>query len=189
MPGETVDLARFLIGTTLVHRTSTGVLAGRIVESEAYVVGDASSHAFRGPTDRNRAMFLECGHAYVYLIYGLSWCLNVSSEVAGVGAAVLIRAVEPLVGLEEMRRRRGSDRPERDLTRGPGRLCRAFGIDRRLDGVDLCAGGPLGLCAPVRRPGEIGASVRIGLTRETERVLRFYERANPYVSGPAALRR
>lgn len=127
-------------------------------------------------------MFLERGFAYVYLIYGSSYCLNVSSESPGTGAAVLLRAAEPLSGRDEIVRLRGGDRG-RDLLRGPGRLCAGLGIDRALDGVDLCRGeGPLWL-ARGAAPAEIGTSPRIGLTRAPEPSWRFYERANPLVSG------
>ena len=117
---------------------------GRIVETEAYAIGDPAGHAYRGITPRNRALFLERGHAYVYLAYGISFMLNVSSEAPGVGAGVLIRAIEPTDGIAIMERNRGTERV-RDLARGPGRLCAALEIDRRLDGIDLCQAGPLWL--------------------------------------------
>jgi DNA-3-methyladenine glycosylase len=187
LPNDTVELARFLIGKTLVHDAAKGWMSGRIVETEAYVVGDASGHAFRGETPRNRSLFLERGHAYVYFVYGCWFMLNVSSEPPGIGAGVLLRALEPLEGIALMRRRRGASRLS-ELARGPGRLARAMRIDRRLDGVDLCVRGPLWLGTAARPTGSIGQSVRIGLTREVERILRFYERGNPCVSGPKRLR-
>ena len=179
-------MARYLIGRILVHDSEEGRTRGRIVETEAYVVGDSSGHAFRGETRRNRSLFLERGHAYVYFIYGCWFSLNVSSEQAGTGAGVLLRAVEPLEGLALMAERRGTRRP-RDLARGPGRLATAFGIDGRLDGIDLCAGNPLWLGDAAGPRQEIAASVRIGITKEVNRVLRFYARGNPFVSGPAGL--
>jgi DNA-3-methyladenine glycosylase len=179
-------LARFLIGRILVHDSREGRTSGRIVETEAYVVGDASGHAYRGETRRNRSLFLDRGHAYVYFIYGCWFCLNVSGEYAGIGAGVLLRAAEPLEGSGLMARRRGIARP-RDLARGPGRLATAFGIDARLDGLDLCAGHALWLGEAERPSSRIAASVRIGLSKEADRVLRFYERGNPFVSGPASL--
>jgi len=112
--------------------------------------------------------------------------LNVSSEPAGIGAGVLLRALEPCDGIAVMADRRGGAQL-RDLARGPGRLATAFAIDRSLDGVDLCAAGALWLAAPLRATGPIGASVRIGLTVEADRVLRFYERGSLYVSGPKRL--
>ncbi len=186
LPAETVALARFLIGRILVHDSREGRTSGRIVETEAYVVGDASGHAFRGETRRNRSLFLDRGHAYVYFIYGCWFCLNVSSEYAGIGAGVLLRAVEPLEGSSLMARRRGTPR-NRDLARGPGRLATAFGIDDRLDGLDLCAGHALWLGEAERPRSRIASSVRIGLSKEVDRVLRFYERGNPFLSGPASL--
>lgn len=185
LPVDTTELARFLIGKALVRVSAEGIAAGRIVETEAYPVGDASSHAFRGPTARNAAMFLERGYAYVYQIHR-QHCLNVASEIEGVGAAVLVRALEPLLGLELMAERRGTARVL-DLARGPGRLCAAMGIDRRHDGLDLCAPGELWLASTERAPGEIGRSVRIGLTREVDRPLRFFEAASPFVSGSKRL--
>jgi len=186
LPRDTADLARFLIGKSLVHDVAEGRMSGRIVEAEAYVPGDAACHAFRGPTPRNRSLFLERGHAYVYFIYGSFFMLNVSGEVKGTGAGVLLRGLEPLEGTDLMRFRRDAVRLE-DLTRGPGRLAEAMWIERDLDGVDLCGPGSLWLGAEVRPAGEIGTSVRIGLTKEIDRPLRFYERGNRFVSGPRRL--
>src|SRR5580692_11902908 len=98
LPVDTVKLARYLVGKAIVHDTANGRLSGRIVETEAYPVGDAAGHAFRGMTPRNRSLFLERGHAYVYVAYGVSFLMNVSSEKVGVGAGVLLRAIEPLAG-------------------------------------------------------------------------------------------
>jgi DNA-3-methyladenine glycosylase len=186
LPVDTAALARFLIGKLLVRDLPEGKAIGRIVETEAYVIGDAAGHAYRGMTPRNRALFLERGHAYVYLAYGLSWMLNVSSEAKGVGAGVLIRALEPLEGIAIMQHNRGTERL-RDLTRGPGRLAQALRIDRSLDGLDLCQEGPLWLARDDQEPGEIGESVRIGITREADRLLRFYLRGSPFVSGARSL--
>ena len=187
LPVDTVKLARYLVGKVIVHDTAKGRLSGRIVETEAYPVGDAAGHSFRGRTQRNGTLFLERGHAYVYLIYGVSFLLNVTSEKAGVGAGVLLRAMEPLDGIELM----GSTRREKpwvDVGRGPGRLAKAMKVDRRYDGLDLCsAGSSLWLAATKRKPGAIGDSVRIGLTREADRLLRFYERGSEYISGPRKL--
>jgi DNA-3-methyladenine glycosylase len=186
LPVDTASLARYLIGKALVRELPEGVACGRIVETEAYVVGDAAGHAYRGMTPRNRSLFLERGHAYVYVAYGVSSMLNVSSETAGIGAGVLIRALEPLEGLSIMRTNRGVERLQ-DLARGPGRLAAALRIDRSLDGLDLCRKGPLWLGRDKHRPGEIGRSVRIGISRDAERPLRFYVRGSPFVSGPRSL--
>ena len=187
LPVDTVELARYLIGKTLVHDLASGRLAGRIVETEAYVVGDAAGHAFVGPTQRNRSLFLERGRAYVYFIYGSSYCLNVASESHGVGAGVLLRALEPLEGVAEMERERATTKLK-DLARGPGRLAQAMQVDLGLDGVDLCTDRRLWLGDLVWPTGRIGKSVRIGLSKEALRLLRFYERGNPFVSGPQRLR-
>jgi DNA-3-methyladenine glycosylase len=188
LPIDTVLLARGLIGKVLVRETPDGALSGRIIETEAYPVGDAAGHAYIGMTQRNGALFLSRGHAYVYFAYGASYLLNVSSEIAGVGAGVLIRALEPLDGIPAMQRNR-SLQNLRDLTRGPGRLTAALDIDRRLDGVDLCRMGPLRLARDDHVAPEIGVSPRIGLSRATDQLLRFYVRGNAFVSGPKKLNR
>ena len=186
MPIDTVSLARYLIGKALVRELPEGVTSGRIVETEAYIVGDAAGHAYRGMTRRNRSLFLEPGHAYVYLAYGISFMLNVSSEMPGIGAGVLIRALEPLEGIPIMRRNRGIERLG-DLARGPGKLTAALQVDRRLDGINLCREGPLWLGHDDHEPGEIGQSIRIGISRDTKRLLRFYLRGSSLVSGPRSL--
>jgi DNA-3-methyladenine glycosylase len=186
LPIDTTQLARFLIGKLVVRMLPEGIAAGRIVETEAYTIGDPAGHAYRGMTPRNRTLFLERGHAYVYLAYGTSFMLNVSSEASGVGAGVLIRAIEPTDGIAIMQRNRGTERL-RDLARGPGRLCAALEIDRRLDGIDLCRTGPLWIGTDDQTPGEIAQSKRIGITRAADSPLRFYVRANRFVSGPRAV--
>lgn len=186
LPNDTASLARYLIGKIVVRELPEGVVAGRIVETEAYVVGDAAGHADRGMTRRNRSLFLERGHAYVYLAYGSSFMLNVSSEAPGIGAGVLIRALEPLEGISIMQSNRGIDRV-RDLARGPGRLAAALRIDRRCDGLDLCRKGPLWLARDDHEVGKIGRSIRIGIARDANRLLRFHVRNSPFVSGPRAL--
>ena len=183
LPLDTVALARHLVGKFVVHDLAAGRISGRIVETEAYPIGDPAAHSYRGETARNGSMFLARGHAYVYFVYGSSFMLNVSSEVRGVGGGVLLRALEPIEGIDLMRRLRGTDRLL-DLTRGPGRLAQALGIDLRQDGLDLCAPGPLRLATDSAANGRLGRSARIGLTRAADRVLRFYERGNVYVSGP-----
>ena len=186
IPVDTAQLAHFLIGKMLVRVLTKGMAAGRIVETEAYGIGDLAGHAYRGITQRNRALFLERGHAYVYRAYGSSFMLNVSSETSGVGAGVLIRAIEPTDGIAIMERNRGTERL-RDLARGPGRLSAALEIDLRLDGIDLCQAGPLWLGSDGQASGEIGQSKRIGITRAADSLMRFYVRGNRFVSGPQAL--
>jgi DNA-3-methyladenine glycosylase len=139
LPVGTMELAQYLIGKTLVHDLPTARLSGVIVETEAYPPGDAAGHAFRGRTRGNQSLFLGPGYCYVYFTYGSSFMVNVASEEPGIGAGVLLRALEPLEGIEIMQRFRKTTRT-RDLTRGPGRLAQAMHVDKRYDGVDLCAG-------------------------------------------------
>ncbi len=187
LPVETAALARFMVGKYLVHERAEGRLVGRLVEIEGYPPGDSTGHAFIGPRAWNASLFRARGHAYVRLTYGVSYMLNMSSELEGVGAGVLFRAVEPLEGVAWMAARRPLA-PLRDLTRGPGKLTQAWGIGASLDGVDLCAGVGLwiGQVAGDAQP-RVGVTTRIGLSREQERPLRFYEIGNPYVSGPRKL--
>ena len=196
LPTDTVSLARFLIGKIVVRELPGVRLSGRIVETEAYPQRDPAAHHFRGPTQRNRSMFLRRGHAYVYFSYGNHFMLNVSAEIPGIGGGVLIRALEPLDGIQQMEHQRKTTRLL-DLARGPGRLASALRIDRSLDGTDLCAPGPLWLGVIVtprssamepRRALVLGKSPRIGITRAAHRLFRFYERGSPFVSGPSRLR-
>jgi DNA-3-methyladenine glycosylase len=186
LPIETRALAQALLGCILVRKTDEGLTAGRIVETEAYLPGDPACHAYGGRSRRNATLFGPPHHAYVYQIYGTSFCFNLSSEVDGEGAGVLVRALEPIEGLELMRRRRASQ-AERDLCRGPGRLCRALAIDRSLDGIDLLNHPALWLAQSNGARIRAQRSRRIGVTRAAERRLRFYAAGSPYVSGPARL--
>lgn len=195
LPSDTVALARFLIGKVVVHELEGGRVSGRIVETEAYPPGDPAGHHFRGPTPRIRSMYLAPGHAYVFFNYGAHFMLNVSGEPAGTAGGILIRAVEPLEGIELMKKHRGCSEIL-DLTRGPGRLAAAFQINRNHDGIDLCGKDALWLgamdspkLASAKRAGTaqpelIGESVRIGITRAADHLLRFYEQGNLFVSGP-----
>ncbi len=186
LPADTVALARVLIGMRLVSERTDGRVVARIVETEAYLPGDAACHAFAGETARNATLFRRRGLAYVYFIYGVHFCVNVSSEREGIGAGVLVRAGEVVDGLALAHARR----PKvafRDLCRGPGRLARALDITRADDGVDRCAPGRLWLATPAPdhpRPPDLGRSPRIGITKEADRLLRFFERGSPFVSGP-----
>jgi DNA-3-methyladenine glycosylase len=185
LPSDTAELARYLIGKTIVREIARTRISGRIVETEAYPPGDRSGHAYFGETLRKRSLFLGKGFAYVYFIYGTSFMLNVTAEEPGVGAGVLLRAIEPLEGINAMKRRRKTEKLT-DLARGPGRLAVALQIDQRLDGVDLCADGPLWLGTAVREiaPFHVRTAVRIGITHEAHRPLRFFEAGSPFVSGP-----
>lgn len=186
LPSDTVKLSRFLIGKVVVHELPAGRVSGRIVETEAYPPGDPAGHHFRGPTPRIKSMYLAPGHVYVFFNYGAHFMLNVVSEPPETAAAILIRALEPLEGIEIMQHHRKTTQLL-DLTRGPGRLAQALQIDRRHDGVDLCEDKKLWLGEINRRIGPIGKSVRIGITRAADKLLRFFERGNPYVSGPKRL--
>ena len=175
-------VARDLIGCLLVHDLEGERLVGRIVEVEAYESrGDAASHSARGPTPRNASMFGPPGHAYVYLSYGVHCCFNVVTADAGVGEAVLVRALEPLRGLESMRSRRGAV-ADVDLCRGPGRLSRALGFELEHDGLDLVR-GPIGIHVPTRmsRP-RVDRGPRIGITKSVELPWRFVERGSRHAS-------
>ena len=186
LPSDTVALARFLIGRLVVRQLADGLASGRIVETEAYLPNDAACHAAAGRTARNASLFLSPGHAYVYRAYGRSWMLNVSSEAEGVGAGVLLRALEPVEGVVLMQRNRNGA-SLRDLARGPGRLAEALAIDRTLDGINLCADTRLWLASDDTPAGEIAASKRIGITKDADRVLRFFEKGSRFLSGPGWL--
>lgn len=200
LPNDTVALTRFLIGKVVVHDLDCGRLSGRIVEAEAYPPGDPAGHHFRGPTPRIRSMYLHPGHAYVYFNYGAHFMLNVASEPEGTAGGILIRALEPLEGLQFMQRHRGGTTGMKpvELTRGPGRLASAMQIDRRHDGIDLTGtGSSLWLGELLENPDAnhptiktkrvVSKTVRIGITRAAEKLLRFYEVGNPFVSGPKRL--
>ncbi len=181
LPADTVALARSLIGKRLVHRAAQGRVAGIIVETEAYPPGDPTGYARPGLTTSNAPLFAARGTAYVRMVYGTCLTLNVAAEALGTGAAVLIRALEPTEGLEIMRMLRPGVR-DRDLARGPGRLCAALDIGRALTGTDLCADGPLWL---ERGPApQIVSGTRIGLSRDQHRRLRFIARGSPFASVP-----
>jgi DNA-3-methyladenine glycosylase len=187
IPCDTVALARALLGKVLVREFNSGMAAGRIVETEAYLQHDPACHAFRGRmTARNRSLFLEHGHAYVYLCYGTSYLLNVSSEPSGVGSGVLLRALEPLYGSEHMQ---GNAKHVKaaDLTRGPGRLTAALRVDRRHDGLNLFTDKQLWIGNDGHRIESIGESVRIGLTKAADERLRYFVAGNRYLSGPRRL--
>jgi DNA-3-methyladenine glycosylase len=186
LPHDTLALAKFLIGKILVRDSDDGRLSGRIVETEAYPPGDPACHARSGRTARNASLFLARGHVYVYRAYGISLMLNISSEREGVGAGVLIRAAEPLTGIAVMQRRRGLEDIYR-LTKGPGCLAQAFGIDESLDGIAYGAGSAIWLADDGFNVARMGRSVRIGITRNADKPWRLFERGNRWVSGSARL--
>ena len=180
---ETEIVARELLGAILECRTSSGVVAGRIVETEAYLgEHDAACHAAAGETGRTRWLYGPAGTAYVYFIYGMHWCFNAVTRARGLPSAVLVRAVEPLEGIELIRARRPGARTDRDLTNGPGKLCAALGIDGTHNGLRLDS-------PPLRiREGEpvddanVLVSPRVGITKAAEWPLRFHVRGNRFVS-------
>jgi DNA-3-methyladenine glycosylase len=179
LDGDAVSAARGLIGWTLLL---DGV-GGPIVEAEAYGPDDPASHSYRGPTARNAAMFGEPGRLYVYRSYGIHWCVNIVCGPPGLGAAVLVRALEPLHGVERMRRRRGLEEP-RLLASGPGRVGQALAAGPQLNGA------PATLLPPAA-PRRVVSGPRVGLTRAAERPWRFWDPESPFVSrargGPRRL--
>lgn len=171
-----------LLGKLLVTADGRCV---RLVETEAYAQEDPAAHTHRGETARNRSMFGPPGHLYVYFTYGMHWCANLVCGPPGYGAGVLLRAAEPLAGLELMQSARGGV-SERDLCRGPGRLAQALGIDGRLDGLDVLRRGPVMVMDDGVVPGDVAACVRVGISRSVEAALRFVVAGNRYVSRPPA---
>jgi len=181
-------VARALLGCWLVRNTPEGLCGGPIVETEAYLIGDPACHAFCGPTARNRVMWGVPGMAYVYLIYGNHFCFNTVCRPEGTAEAVLVRALEPKIGLEIMKTRR-SARSEIELTNGPGKLCAALGITRTEDGIDLTnVSSPVFVAQNperrlfLRKAGPVITAKRIGLTKAAELPLRFYLSGSAYVS-------
>ena len=179
----TPEVARRLLGQILVSAVGGRRVAGRIVETEAYVgPDDPACHGYRArKTRRNASLFGAPGTAYVYFTYGMHWCLNAVTETAGFPAAVLIRALEPLAGIATMRRRRGAVR-DGDLCSGPAKLCEALGVTGRLDGASLERGVLRIVRAPSRQRFAISVTPRIGLTRAVDWPLRFLMKDSPWVS-------
>jgi DNA-3-methyladenine glycosylase len=188
--GDTVSIARALLGCVLWRRLDHGeLLAARIVETEAYLgANDLASHARKGlRSPRNESMYLEGGHAYVYFTYGMHWCMNVVTQEAGLAEAVLLRAAEPLRGLGVIRARRPKAKKDHELMNGPGKICMALDIDRRLDGETL-RGDTLWLTPRDIEVAEadIAVSPRIGIDNSGDAAawpLRFFLRGNRNVSA------
>jgi DNA-3-methyladenine glycosylase len=176
------EVARALIGCKLVRHDASGSAGGIIVETEAYFAqGDPASHSHKGPTPRNQSMFGHPGIAYVYTIHA-RFCFNIVTQSAGVGSAVLIRAIQPTVGIDLMTQRR-HQRPLLELARGPARLCEALAIDRSLDGHDIIGSDILELqSATTTKQPTIVASRRIGIRHAADRLLRFSLDGSPFVS-------
>ncbi|NOX36824.1 MAG: DNA-3-methyladenine glycosylase [Calditrichaeota bacterium] len=181
----TLTVAQGLLGHLLVRTYQSHLLVGRIVETEAYIgKDDPACHAARGRTPRNAVMFGPPGYSYIYFIYGKHYCLNVVTEPEGFPAAVLIRALEPVEGIEWMQQLR-SGVPREQLTNGPGKLCQALALDHQLNGIDMCRVGPLYIVpgTAVAREQIVQLS-RIGIKQGTEHPWRFYVKGNPFVSRP-----
>lgn len=185
LSGASTEVAPSLLNKLLVVAEGDELVGGRIVEVEAYDQDDPASHSYRGPTPRCEVMFGPPGFLYVYRSYGIHWCANVVCDGPGHGAAVLIRALEPLFAVDEQRRRRGR-RLERELCSGPGKLCQALGVGGGHNGMDLCASGAR-VCLlddgepPPRRPRR---GPRIGISKAVEKPWRFWVDGNPHVSRP-----
>lgn len=179
---HTVKVANDLLGKRLVRVRSKNRMEGKIVEVEAYRGSDdPASHAFRGPTPRNAPMFGEPGHAYIYFTYGNHYCLNITTQEVGTPGAVLIRAMQPLEGLREMRRLRPNVL-DSNLTNGPGKLTKALGIDKSLNEVDMTKRGELFVTESDETTFDVAKSARVGISQGRDRLWRFYVAGNSYVS-------
>jgi len=190
---NTQIVAKELLGKTLVHKTDEGIISGKIVETEAYLgQKDPESHAYRGITERNRIMFGPAGKAYIYLVYGNHYCLNVVTEKDGIGGAVLIRALEPQEGIELMKKQRRIDQSLTCLTNGPGKLTKALGITGSMNGADL-TGNKLFITSPStsgkkKSPSKdlrIVITGRIGIRKGKNLPYRYYIEGNRFVSQTA----
>lgn len=174
------EVAKLLLGCILERQINNQTIQVRIVETEAYDQEDEASHAYLGPTDRNKTMFGESGHLYVYFTYGMHYCCNIVTGPAGHGSGVLIRAVEPLSGVELIEQRRRV--VGKNTTNGPAKLCQALDIDFQLKGHDLRE-PPLQLFSgPLTASELVQSSSRIGISKAKNRLRRFYIKDNAYVS-------
>jgi DNA-3-methyladenine glycosylase len=199
---RTLKVAKDLLGKHLIRKIGRSTLIGKIVEVEAYLgEKDPASHAYRGKTKRNEVMFLEGGHLYVYFTYGMHYCCNVVTEKKGIGHAVLLRAIEPVEGIERMMKNRKKNRSNGiiknrsdgvledwrnekmvNLTNGPAKLCQAFGVARTQNGTDLLGDEIFITNRPKIPNSKIGQSTRIGIRNGKEKLWRFYIKENPFVS-------
>ncbi len=185
---STLTVAKEMLGKIIVYRTAEGLLAARIVEVEAYGMNDPASHSYRGRTQRNDVMFWEGGHLYVYFTYGMHFCANIVTAAEGVGEAVLIRAAEPLIGIEMMLKNRFPESTALthtlllQLTNGPAKFCKAFNITRHHNGYDL-TDSPITLCDDgFQQSFRIVATERIGIRNGKEKKWRFLIKGNKWVS-------
>lgn len=185
----TLEVARDVLGKIFVRRLGKKIIAGRIVEVEAYHQdGDFASHSSHGKTKRNEVMFGIGGLLYVYFTYGMHYCMNIVTEEQGVGAAVLIRAIEPIEGIAHMKQHRGKSIKLHDLTNGPAKCTEAFHIARNENGIDLTGDTIYVLDAPRVSESDIGRSTRIGTTRSPDLHWRFFIQGNPFVSRGKPIR-
>lgn len=174
------EVARDLLGCHLIHESTQGRTTGRIVETEAYHEKDPSAHSHGGKTVRNAVMFGPPGYAYVYFTYGMHYCFNAVAEPAGCGAGILIRALEPIEGIDLMRKRRNRQ-DVKDLCSGPAKLVQAMGITKKQNGQDLLS-GELRIARGDGGKLRIFRTTRIGISKATEMKLRFYIANNPFIS-------
>ena len=185
---DVLSIARALPGKTLVKKEGRKIISGRIVEVEAYDGSiDQAAHTYGGVTKRNEVMFNEGGYLYVYLSYGMHFCCNVVTGVKGKGTAVLIRAVEPVDGIDIMGKNRFgkkilTENEKHNLTSGPGKVCKAFGIERKHSGIDLTGENIFILNTNLKENEKIISSKRIGITKSVDLPWRYYIKDNPYLS-------
>jgi DNA-3-methyladenine glycosylase len=180
---STIRVAREILGGYLVREHNGSTFVGRIVEAEAYLHNDPACHAYRGMTDRTRVMFGQAGLGYIYFTYGMHHCFNIVTNEEGIGEAVLIRALEPVKGTEEMYALREKAKRDVDLLSGPGKICQAFSLTRSESGVDLIESDTIFLeQGKLKKNESVGVTSRIGLTVAVEKPWRFFIKDNPFVS-------
>ncbi len=178
---NTTEVAKDLLGCILVNKTEKGITTGKIVEVEAYLEGDPASHSYKGKTIRNRAMFGPPGHAYIYFIYGMYYCFNVVTREEGVGEAILIRSLEPLGGIELMKKRRQHKTPTSNLCNGPAKLVRSMGIEHNYNDRNITK-GDFFISDKIDKNIEIIQTARIGIKVGTQLLLRFYIKGSRFIS-------
>lgn len=181
---STISVAKHLLGKIIVRKSGNVFLSGKIIEVEAYLFHDPACHAFKGMTERNKIMFNRGGYLYVYFTYGMHYCANIVTYKEGFGEAVLLRAVEPIKGIDVMRRNRkiGEERNQYALTNGPAKFAQAFGLTTRHSGIDLTCGEIFLLDADPVPASEIVSTTRIGIRHAAEKRWRYYIKNNPWVS-------
>jgi DNA-3-methyladenine glycosylase len=184
LDNDPVEIAPRLIGCVLLRHDGRKLMSAKIVETEAYSQTDVASHSYKGETPRTKVMFGKSGHAYIYFTYGMHYCLNVVTGPDGYGSAVLIRAVEPLEGIDLMRANRKGDQNDQNLANGPAKLCQALNIDKRLNGHDLRVRPLRLIIKPAIDQSLIAKTTRIGISQGKDLLWRFYLKDNRFVSRP-----